>query len=504
MTKNDKNMLISWFLVILGSISLVLYLDSIFRYINFPSYLDHAEPNVVFRSWRLLNGEMIYNPIDSEFFLIVAYGPVLFLINAFYFKLLGSTILVSKLSPIIASLLSVMVFVYYAWREFGFRLLGIGIFIFVCFLLFGTPYTIWTRPEPHIIFFVTLSLVAGSQGLRAENIWLGPILVAILIGLSVNVKVHSFIYFIPVVILYCSDHYLKVWPIMAVISILVFLSPFALPQISMEHYIEGVKSVVSVRSIILDSLYVSIRYATSFIIPGILALTLVIFFARNNLNKRNIFAFGLFVVCVIVGLYPSSLPGTAWNQLIPFIPVSVALFLHLVNSLSHHLKSQYVIFTSLILIFAVLSVTPQKRFRKNIEGMQQKTTEAVLNVKEILEKFPDKTIEMGYGSDVAETYKLTFVKPILAFAGNPVTVDGWSDMESYEYGSKLQASKLKRFKHCKTNLWLIPRAELPFTMDNYSPGKKAFWPEYVTAFMHAHEKIDTSTHFDIWRCRSRN
>ena len=64
--------------------------------------------------------------------------------------------------------------------------------------------------------------------------------------------------------------------------------------------------------------------------------------------------------------------------------------------------------------------------------MQQKTTEAVLNVKEVLEKFPDKTIEMGYGSDVAETYKLTFVKPVALLATLSQLTDGqiWSLMST--------------------------------------------------------------------------
>ena len=99
MTVTKKNH-IPWVFVILGFSATVLHFYALYRYSIFASYMDHAEPNVAFRSWRLVSGGAVYNPVDSESFLLVAYGPIIFLINSFYLAIFGGSVLASKLGGV--------------------------------------------------------------------------------------------------------------------------------------------------------------------------------------------------------------------------------------------------------------------------------------------------------------------------------------------------------------------------------------------------------------------
>ncbi len=500
MTVKKKNYM-PWVFVILGFGATFLHLYALYRYGTFASYVDHAEPNVAFRSWRLVSGGSVYNPVDSESFLLVAYGPIIFLVNSFYLAIFGGSVLASKLGGLAASGVSLMLFCFYLWREVGFRYLGLGLFIFASFLLFAAPYSLWNRPEPHIIFFVTSALVAGSFGRYRANIWVGPVLVAVFLGLAVNLKVHSFIYFLPIIILYCSDRYLIVWPVGAVVSLVVFLAPFTLPQVSLENYMQGVRSVILARSFVPDLFLFSLRYALAFISPAAIALLIAYFRARDNLSRKDVLAFAMLTLCIGAALYPSSVTGTFWYHIIPVFPVTVALFLRFVKSLGSAPSPQLTLICVFVLAFAILPVTPQKRFQQTMDDWGEKSADAASEVMSVLRQFPGDVIEMGYGNDVTETYKFTFLKPILAFAGNPVSIDGWSDMEAFDAGARLSVAKLARISGCATKIWLIPKGEAPFAMNSYTANKKAFWPELTEAFTRTHEKFESLSYFDLWRCQ---
>ena len=108
---------------------------------------------------------------------------------------------------------------------------------------------------------------------------------------------------------------------------------------------------------------------------------------------------------------------------------------------------------------------------------------------------------MGYGRDNARTYHWTFLKPIIVYAGNPHTIDGFSYMESYWSGIAMPPGKVRPIESCSTDLWLIPTGETPFEMNNYYPGLKAFLPELREAFQKNHMRIETGRYYDLWACR---
>ena len=42
---------------------------------------------------------------------------------------------------------------------------------------------------------------------------------------------------------------------------------------------------------------------------------------------------------------------------------------------------------------------------------------------EIMRRHPAEKIEMGYGEQLGKTNELTYYRPVLVFAGNPLTLD---------------------------------------------------------------------------------
>jgi len=214
-----------YFPKIFGAVYIAAFIYLVFSaylYVSLETYFDHAEPNVIISSWRLIHGGNLYYPEDSSNFIMSVYGPLIFIINGIYLKIFGGSIAASKLAGVISALASVGIFTLFAKKTYGIRLAGFGSLIFTCTLLATAPISIWTRPDPHVILLVTISLYATTWSSQVLRGWLPPIVTAVCIGLAVNLKVHSFIYFIPLVFGYFSKNWLSTWSLMAALSVIVF------------------------------------------------------------------------------------------------------------------------------------------------------------------------------------------------------------------------------------------------------------------------------------------
>ena len=108
---------------------------------------------------------------------------------------------------------------------------------------------------------------------------------------------------------------------------------------------------------------------------------------------------------------------------------------------------------------------------------------------------------MGYGSDHTEGYRLTYVAPLLAYAGDISLVLGDYAMEATATGAPLSQAKLAALRACAIPTWLIERDSAPFTLNNFMIAGPAFWPAWQQAFLATYEKTSTIGAFDLWTCR---
>ena len=117
----------------------------------------------------------------------------------------------------------------------------------------------------------------------------------------------------------------------------------------------------------------------------------------------------------------------------------------------------------------------------------------------VAERFKDDTVQMGYGESF-ESYRLSFYKPILMFAGQPVTVDAQEAMEFQSIGLDFTEKFIADLEACKTRHWLIPKGERPFGMQSYYGGPSLFG-RAAGVFVERYRKSDSLDHYDIWSCR---
>lgn len=69
-------------------------------YLFCPGYVDTGEPNIVALAWRLLDGNLVYLPIDDAARITNIYGPYLYLIHAAVLGLFGGSVMIGKLPGI--------------------------------------------------------------------------------------------------------------------------------------------------------------------------------------------------------------------------------------------------------------------------------------------------------------------------------------------------------------------------------------------------------------------
>ena len=149
--------------------------------------------------------------------------------------------------------------------------------------------------------------------------------------------------------------------------------------------------------------------------------------------------------------------------------------------------------------FVIVAVTPQKRYIRDLNNLAWMRSVAE-EIKRFQKMVDGETIEIGYGSREGPTYAMTFMKPILVFAGNPVSVDGWSDMELRSKGHAVPSGKLQWITSCKTQNWLIAKGQSPFSMNGFYE-QRAFWPEIIDAFWACYRFRASREYFDLWSCR---
>lgn len=187
--------------LILALIAVSFQLYTLLTYWDFAGYLDHAESLITVRAWQFANGAPLYQPSGDGVFLIVPYGPVSFMANAFFLSIFGGSIDVSKIGGMFSAVLALLAFAVFVYRAYGTKWLGFGILLFVCMQLATVPFTFWSRPDPQAILLISMALL-GTTLFAEESCarrWSSAIAVALAIGLAINMKVHFFVFLFPLV-----------------------------------------------------------------------------------------------------------------------------------------------------------------------------------------------------------------------------------------------------------------------------------------------------------------
>jgi hypothetical protein len=463
-------------------------------------YRDHTEPAVAFRAWMLLKegASSLYLTEDSDLYLLNHYGPMTYILGAISQFLFGPSILASKLPNFAATVLSILFFATFVYRRYGANYVPVAVLILNCFILFTAPAYLMVKTDSMVLMLITFSLLATTFDQKGQRSWLPPLLIAITVGISVNLKVFSFIFFVPVAIFYCRQRWMMTWPIMALISVIVFAVPFVFFEFSFLNYMNSLLSISAVRSLDFGQLPIALRYSLVFMI-SILPLVIAGFLGR--IERDDLLYFGLFVLFYALSMYFLLIAGRLKYDMF-FFPVALDLLIRFIKALEPYRKIHTSIIAFVCIGFLIVMVTPQKRMLRAFDS-DRWMLDAATEVSKIINDESAKTIEMGYGSDIARTYRASFAKPLLAFVGNRMIVDGHSDVERDFAGLPMNQAKTDYIRQCRTDLWLIPKGEEPFTLESYYQDKlrHIFSDDFRAAFLAIYEKQESRNFFDIWKCK---
>ena len=498
---NSKQFVPGALISTLGLAALINLTYVLYRYVTLGTYLDHAEPDAAIMAWRFASGLPLYFPVDAAEGLITAYGPLLYVLVSLPLKLFGPSIEMSKLAPAFACGFSVVVFALYVWRRFGWTYVGLGVVPFTGFILIVAPTSFWVRPESFIVLLVSAALLS-TLAMDKQRPWVTAIIVAACAGLAMNLKVHAFIYFVPLVIRHCTGNWIRVWPVMAAVSILLFFSPFALPNISLFNYIDGIAGVVGERPLQMASLLKALKWSPMFLAPGAILLLAWLSKAKNP-SRADLTYFGVLAGCLILVYYPSSVQGSTWRQLLPFFPLTVDLFLRFLPLLNEKRALWIIGATVFPLAIAIIAFTPQKRIVTAFTGNNVWIEKAERDIKSILDRYPNQAIQMGYGQASQIGYPTTYLRPLFAFAGHAVTLSSPSSMERQFAGKPIPPAKLEWIKSCKTPIWVIPKNNRPFAMVSFLAEGRTFPESLEEAFLANYQPRESVGKYRVWSCKTQ-
>ncbi len=487
-----------------SSVPIGLYCVAVALYLFTPVFLNHTSPTVVITSWLFVTGEPIYPDLNSASRYALPYGSMAYVINGSLMKLLGPSFLSAKIGGSLAGLggivLAFMAFLTATSRQSAFIHTGILVLFLALFGVF--PYS--PRPDSFIFFFAALGLFAAVNASK----FLAAVIFGVSLGVAFNLKVHSVIYFIPMLVLLYNNHGPYVLLVVFAISLPAAYAPFLHPNISFFNMIDWLQTY-SKHGFDVRFLRGSLLYMAFLLAPVVLAAIyfgLTKFGSLRSLVAENRLVIGSFIAAAGLTVVVASKPGAGPHHLIPFIPIIIYGCAYLTDGLQSNTIQPNLAALLVVLVLALpvaykickLSIYSFSKINiVNIVSQQSRVYQIVADLDAIRRSNPDQVISMGYGED--RSYADTYLRVLLVFRGNPYFLDAPALMDMQYAGMEIPAANLAHMESGAIGLWLIPKGDEPFRLHNFYDGKPLFDDEFRQIFAKRYELVGPSRFFDLYR-----
>lgn len=499
------------YLIIFNYIFLVCY-----NAVN-SNFFDHAEPTISSVSWLFQKGQPLYHGLESAERYSLLYGPMLYIINGFFLSLLGPSIFATKFAGTLGALIN-LVLIFWILKNFLDYQTSIVYlaYITLLFILGNSGYvtaSFWGRSDPLIMMFVSLALLGVTSRI---NPLIVVLLCALSLGISLNLKIHAILYYLPIYVLLWRRHGIRYTVCSILISILIVIAPFVFyPQVSLNNYILWLREA-SQHGVSISALLQNLNYTIYLSAPIIIISAYLLIIARSKFQQcihQNISYIYSLIISLVVCTILASKYGAGMNHLLPFIPLFsylfILLFVNNINAIQKNFSQEeskkhfYNTIGSIILTLLILSVISSFINESSIiYTLGEPSTRVINDINKIVKSYPDTTIEMGYSD---KGYKYTFFRPILVFAGNPYLIDVVSLMDMQKSGLTIPAQTLEELDLCRPKLWLIPKGAVPFEIGSYyPPNVQLFDDNFKTIFRNKYEFRGQTEYFDLWFCKLDN
>jgi hypothetical protein len=465
-------------------------------YLIYPGYLDHGEPGMALISWRLLDGHPAYLSFESPTLISNVYGPLTYSSHALFFWLFGTNAVSGKAISFLSAIL-IPVFVFLTHSHKSIEIGAAGAILASAIMLFLIPFSIWTRPESLMALLCVIAVWANNTS-DPNKLEIGKsILIAIAASMAVGMKLHAGIYFVPIVIFHCmnKNRGFKVFLAMALTGITIVSLPFFFSVFPIHDFWAWIYYHINKDS--------PSQFAFKYFRNGLIYLSAALFYflASRYSGKGHTLAekvyFGLFLACLLVTLFPATKVGAGTYYFYPFLAILVDQILRHSVQVIKHQKKVWCLFAFLTTTLLIIGIPTQKRYFQSLNFEDNTAVKSEISL--ILATYPDRTIEMGFGSNIS-TYSRTFHRTLLVMAGHPYTLDAAPAMELNMWKVPLPQETLAMIKKCRTDIWLIPKDEMPFKMIGYY-GAPTLDIAFRKNFLASYKKLSSFKYFDIWECK---
>ncbi len=467
-------------------------------YVTLNGFAGEVEPAVSSLAWQVQSGQALYTSFDQAERYSVLYGPSVFLTNGLFLRLLGPSLMSAKIASALASVGS-LIFLYAALSRQRRDLTALVVTAGAALFYWAQGFSIYlVRPDALLVFSLGLGFYVATRTSR----WLAIIGVAVLAGFTINLKIHSLFYFLPVIVILAQRLGLKaaVWALAG--SVVVAVAPFALyPQISGVNYLKWLANETG-HGFHFDLLVMPLGYAAFLGLP-----LLVVAWLRGSrhgyLGRERLLVLSL-LPAAGVALVLSAKPGSGIVHMLPLVPPTMFAVGRLVRPLiADGLESwgpRLARSAAVAVVFTVLftGTVTQYRATRLIAWQVSEVPGMVADVEEIMDRYDGLTMAMAQGGE-ERWYRYTWYQPLLTFRDNPVLLDPISVMDTAKSGMDLAEATYDALTEGRVALWLVPRTQAPFQkMSWYDPDVPIFPKDFVQHFHDCYTLRGKSRYFDLW------
>ncbi len=445
-------------------------------------------------SWLLANGNPLYVGLHSAERYSLQHGPIVYFVVGYIMKAFGPGYLTAKVAAVGALLLSIA----FSWLLFRTRLSKLDSFCLLgleAWLFLHWPYTYLIRPDALMLLCVSAGLyfIETSQK-RFQLI----IVITLLLGLMINLKIHGFIYFLPILYLVYRRFGARTVAVIGGLSILLAIVPFLSPHVSLTNYFLWLSNSIY-HGIVVKRIAAKILLVAAIVILPVAVGKLCGINLRSfYLSHRSLLL--VVFVAMVLPLIIGSKVGSGTNHLIPFIPTFMYLYMLFIDYIRRNQASwqsaavspgaRYLSVALITLIIGVVTIggiNPQKRM---IEKITVSGREAIIqDLRRLEADYAGYTLAIGYGEKDNMLYR--DITPLPVFRGSPYLIDMVAISDMACSGVTIPATTAGKLNDGEIKVWLIPRGEKPFAY-------YLFDGSFRNNFLNNYQMAGKTEYFDVW------
>jgi hypothetical protein len=472
---------------------IAVYLVLVIWYAQSSLYFDHAEPTITAVSWLLHLGRPVYHDLDSAERYSLIYGPAVFLIHAVWLGIIGPGIVASKSVAAGAAIAAVLlVFIAYR-RTAGWR---VAVLLTATCLLVYLGFrnaTFWTRPEPFLLLAVAMGLWAATGNLSA----LGTLVVAVAIGLALDLKFTGVLYLLAPLAVQGSRHgWPRAWIAVGGGLALAALPFLLLPQISLGNYVLWIR-MSGQNGLLVGILEQNLEFGFLLVLP---LLPLLIGMTGDDKEARALV--GALAIAVPIVALLASKPGAGPVHLVPFLPSVLYGTAHWRQRGHTPFRFPRGSVAAYVLALSGVAAIQQGYF---VESMRRVDARAVAEDVDAFRRLHSGSMAIGYTGEVPGGAALSAYRPMLVFSSGDYWLDASALREQQLSRLPMPTRTIAAIDSCRTRYWLIPAGGEPFDTRNMYPGteSKPLFPDaFRRAFSSAYAPNGRTRFYEVWRCRS--